>query len=180
MGYVYVVGEVEEPRGPVKIGTTSTGSTGGPAGLSRGNWRRLELLHSWALPEDVARWTEFVIHRNLRTHHRRGEWFDVRRLAKREGGWQPFLEAAAKGRLKDSEPWRLARGGHGASTVRRLSIHPRRFEVACKCGETIDGGEGRALATVLAAFAIEHVGLDPKSDLVRDITGWRMARPTSV
>lgn len=179
MGCIYVVGEVEEPDGPVKIGvTTKTGSKAGRAGLSGGNWRQLELLSRWDLPDEIARWTEFVIHRNLRAHHRRGEWFDVRHLAEQLGGWQAFLEAAAAGRIAGAEPWRLARGRHAVSSVRRLSIRPRHFEVQCECGATVDGGERRSLDTVLTAFAVDHLGLDARSDLVRDIKGWRMARPS--
>jgi hypothetical protein len=106
----------------VKIGvTTKGGSHTGRAGLSGGNWRQLEVLHRWELPLDVARWTEFVVHRNLRTHHRRGGWFDVRPLANELGGWQVLLERAANGSVPETEPWVLAHAAHAVALVRRLT-----------------------------------------------------------
>jgi hypothetical protein len=182
IGQIYVVGEVEEPDGPVKIGVTAKGgSRTGRSGLSGGNWRQLEVLHRWDLPLEIARWTEFIVHRNLRPCHRRGEWFDTRPLARQLQGWQPLLERASKGQVPGLPAWRLTNGGHSAIGVRRLTVgEPRHFEVTCDCGVAFDGGEGRSLDTVLTVFAVGHLELDPRSELVRDIKGWRMARPSPV
>lgn len=182
LGQVYVVGEVEEPRGPVKIGVTRRmGSRTGRAGLSSGNWRQLEVLHRWIVPLDVVRWTELSIHRNLRGYHRRGEWFDVRPLASSLGGWQALLEAAATANLPESDPWTLRKGSHAVVSVRRTHRGgPRRFAVECRCGVKFDGGEGRSVETALVSFATDHLGIDPADPGVLDIKGWRMARPSKL
>ena len=55
-----VIGEVEEPEGPVKVGLNSGGgSHTGRAGLSIGNWRVLEVLHRKTMAFEDLRWTEW-------------------------------------------------------------------------------------------------------------------------
>jgi hypothetical protein len=64
--HLYVVGEREEPDGPVKIGLNSGGaSRTGRAGLSIGNWRHLGVLHRKAIALEDLRWTEWIIHKHL-------------------------------------------------------------------------------------------------------------------
>lgn len=80
--HIYVLGEAEHPKGPVKIGLHYGASKGlVRPGLQTGNWRTLEVIGNWALPAPAARWHEYVIHHNL-ADHRVGstEWFKVRQL----------------------------------------------------------------------------------------------------
>src|SRR6516225_2763885 len=64
--HIYVIGEVEAPKGPVKIGLNSLGgSRTGRPGLSTGNWRQLEVLHRKPMAFKDLRWTEWIIHTHL-------------------------------------------------------------------------------------------------------------------
>jgi hypothetical protein len=181
---LYVIGEVEAPRGPVKIGLNSGGgSRTGRAGLSIGNWRQLEVLHRKPMAFEDLRWTEWKIHKHLSGRwHVRGEWFRVRPVAEREcgagsgadgfdAGWEEFLTRAETGDLPGCTPWRLANGDCHLERMHRLSEEGRHFDAVCSCGYRLDGGPGLTLPSVQRRFAVEHLHLALTDAAVKDLTG---------
>ena len=142
--HIYVVGEVEEPGGPVKIGvTTVRESSSGRAGLSSGNWRQLEVLYREPVPVRGLRWREWLIHRHLDRWHVRGEWFRVRHLQRRLGGWPQLLDAAYAGTVPGCTRWILGNREHHLVEMRRLTVgEPRQFVAVCSCGKRTAWGEG--------------------------------------
>jgi hypothetical protein len=160
--HIYVVGEVEDQRGPVKIGVTVVReSSTGRAGLSSANWRHLEVLHRETIPRRQLRWTEWIIHRNLDRWHVRGEWFKVRHLAKRLGGWSELLTAATQGTVPGCRSWWLGDDDHWMVEMRRIGQgEPRQFVAICSCGTRIRGAKGRSLSSVQVEFAVRHLGMD--------------------
>ena len=137
--HLYVVGEREEPDGPVKIGISKSGaSRTGRGGINVGNWRALYLEHSQPMAFEDLRWTEWIIHKHLTPWRVRGEWFKVRPVA-RPYGWSEFLSRSAKGDIPGCTPWRLGSDDHHLVRVRRLTKKPpRRFDAACACGVVVE------------------------------------------
>jgi hypothetical protein len=169
--HVYVIGEVRGTTGPVKIGITGgRQSKAGRPGISAGNWRELEVLHRWHVAPDELVWTEWLIHRRLRPLHVRGEWFRVRPLAHRLGGWRPFLKAAFAGALPDGLQWRLGDDQHELASMRKTNVgQPPQFEATCSCGEVLAGEPGRRIPRVAQQFAITHLGLRPRDEVVLEL-----------
>jgi hypothetical protein len=158
--HLYVVGEREEPDGPVKIGLSAGGASGsGRRGINVGNWRTLYVEHRKALPFEDLRWTEWLVHKHLDRWRRRGEWFDVRSVAA-PCGWDDFLTLAAAGDLPGCTPWRLGGDEHHLVRMRRLTRRaPRQFDAACSCGTVITATPGLTLPKVQVLFALDHLGL---------------------
>ena len=159
IGHVYVVGEIGDTVGPVKIGihAGSPCPTGRP-GLNAGNPRTLRALGHLPVALEDMRWTEWQIHRRLRRHHVRGEWFDVRALNELDD-WPAFLEWVLEGIGSSLHPFDLGRGDHILTRVRQVTDTRRHFIASCSsCGE-IDGGPKRSLPTVLRDF-VRHAGVD--------------------
>jgi hypothetical protein len=161
-GHLYVVGEIDDPTGAVKIGITRGRlSLTGRGGLNAGNWRVLTTLGHKPIAPAETRWTEWLIHQRLRPFHRRGEWFDVRDLVV-EDDWARFLDEAISGSLRGLFDVPLGVAGHRLRSVSDVSIGPgRHFEAICECGERIDGTPGRALPTVVRSFVSGHGGISP-------------------
>jgi hypothetical protein len=171
--HLYVVGERGEPSGPVKIGLNSGGaSRTGRAGLSTGNWRKLEVLHRKHMDFAVLRWTEWIIHKHLTPWRVHGEWFNVRHLASRYGWkWDEFLSRAETGDIPECEPWRLGTDDHHLVRMHRLTKkEPRQFDAVCVCGVVIKGDPGLGLRSVQERFALEHLRLDPTDAAVAELT----------
>lgn len=157
--HLYVMGEVEEPTGPVKIGlTTGRLTKTGRANMGTGNWRTLEVLGSVHVHPAELRWREWLTHRNLRSRHVHGEWFDVRDLQDQVRGWRRFLDLAYLGDLPGCVPWKLGGDGCRLESMARLTEGmPRQFSATCSCGKTVTGAKGEALETVLVDFAVGHL-----------------------
>jgi hypothetical protein len=138
--HLYVVGELDDPDGPVKIGLNSRGaSRTDRAGLSTGNPRELEVLYRKPMPFEDLRWTEWIIHKHLTPWRwrRRGEWFDVRAVA-RPYGWEEFLARSETGDIPGCTPWKLGSDDHHLVRMRRLTKKaPRQFDAVCVCGVII-------------------------------------------
>jgi hypothetical protein len=169
--HLYVVGERDVPDGPVKIGLNSAGaSRTGRAGLSTGNWRKLEVLHREHMPFEDLRWTEWIIHEHLTPWHVHGEWFNVRSVA-RQYTWAEFLSRAATGDLPGCKPWRLGTDDHHLVRMhRRTKKPPRQFDAVCVCGVVVVGDPGMGLRSVQERFALEHLRLDPTDAAVAELT----------
>lgn len=160
-GYVYVVGEREEPAGPVKIGMTYVaGSKAGRAGLSEGNWRTLYAEHTAVVPWPELRWFEWRVHQALMPWHKRGEWFDVRHLKDEFGGWDGLLAAAIEGRVSGAGSCVVEAGDHRLLVMsRHWPARPIQFTARCSCGEEIVGAAGQAFITVVRQFENAHLGV---------------------
>jgi hypothetical protein len=169
--HLYVVGEREEPGGPVKIGLTTGGaSRSGRGGINVGNWRELCVEHRWFMAFEDLRWTEWLIHEHLTRWRRRGEWFDVRPVA-RPYGWAEFLSRSATGDIPGCTPWQLGSDDHHLVRMRRLTKKPpRQFDAACACGVVVVGDPGMVMTRVQARFALEHLGLAPTDAAVMELT----------
>ena len=169
--HLYVVGEVEEPDGPVKIGLNSRGaSRTGRAGLSTGNWRKLEVLHRKPMAFEDLRWTEWIIHKHLTPWRLRGEWFDMRPVA-RPYGWEEFLSRSETGDIPGCTPWQLGSDDHHLVRMRRLTKKaPRQFDAVCVCGVVIKRDPGLGLRSVQERFALEHLRLAPTDAAVMELT----------
>lgn len=167
--YIYVVGEVEEPTGPVKIGMHA-GQQKNRSGLSAGNWRQLQTICRQDIPHSELRWREWLIHRRLQAHHVRGEWFDVRNLVV-DGDWHGFLDDVFYGRLETLHRWRLGSDGHHLAQIVRIggASDRRQFDAICSCGVLIEGLPGQALVTVQVRFAVEHLGLLTSDPEIREL-----------
>lgn len=161
--HIYVLGELEEPNGPVKIGMHdgSASSTGAP-GMSRGNWRTLVVLHRMPVPFEDLRWHEWLIHRRLWSRHVRGEWFRAREFVT-DDDWQRFLSGVVEGLMDGLDEWQLGSEGHVLLRVKRAGDRksPRQFDVHCSCGYTLRSEPGTALSTAQRAFALQHLALPP-------------------
>jgi hypothetical protein len=171
--HLYVVGERDVPDGPVKIGLNSRGaSRTGRAGLSTGNWRKLEVLHRQPIPFEDLRWTEWIIHKHLTPWHVHGEWFKVRPVAHRYGwDWEEFLTRAAKREIPDGKPWQLGTDDHHLVRMRRLTKKkPRQFDAVCFCGVVVVGEPSQGLSSVQKRFALEHASLAPSDPAVLELT----------
>lgn len=162
--HIYVLGELEEPNGPVKIGMHdgSASSTGAP-GMSRGNWRTLVVLHRMPVPFEDLRWHEWLIHRRLWSRHVRGEWFRARELVI-DDDWRTFLDGAVEGRIHGLDHWQLESNSHALLRIKRVGdrTSPRQFDVHCTCGYTVRTGPRTALSTAQRAFALGHLSLPPE------------------
>jgi hypothetical protein len=169
--HLYVVGELEEPDGPVKIGLNSGGaSRSGRAGLSIGNWRQLVVLYRKPMAFEDLRWTEWIIHKHLTPWRLRGEWFDVRSVA-RPFGWEEFLSRSATGDIPGGMPWRLGSDDHHLVRMRRLTKkEPRQFDAVCVCGVVIKGDPGVGLRSAQERFALEHLHLAPTDAAVVELS----------
>lgn len=167
--HLYVVGEVEESRGPVKIGlTTGPMSKGGRPNLGAGNWRTLCVLHGLQVPPAELRWREWLTHAHLQVWRVRGEWFDVRAVADEVGGWTEFLDLAYTGNLAGCSAWRLGNDEHHLASMARLTVGmPRQFSATCSCRVTVTGPLSKALESVQVQFAIEHLRLAITDPAVR-------------
>ena len=156
--HIYIVGEVEEPTGPVKIGMVyAKGSASGRSGLNVGNWRQLEVLHRQPLATEVVRWHEYVIHRHLNPFEIRGEWFDVRGLRRRGESWAAFLDRAFRQEVRGGDAVDLGSGEHRLEVIRVLAHRaPRRFVADCSCGFRLRDS-ATTLPTVYQRFLNEHV-----------------------
>jgi hypothetical protein len=159
--HIYIVGEVEEPMGPVKIGMVyANGSASGRSGLNAGNWRQLEVLHRQPLPKEVVRWHEYVIHRHLKPFEIRGEWFDVRGLRRRGESWAAFLDRAFRQEVRGGDAVDLGSDEHRLDAIRVLAHRaPRRFVADCSCGFRLRASQ-TTLPAVYRRFWIEHVRED--------------------
>jgi hypothetical protein len=166
--HLYVLGEVEVPDGPVKIGMTVVRqSKTGRASMSSGNWRELTVLHRHSVRFADLRWTEWLLHQRLRPWHRRGEWFDVRALVQ-DDDWRGFIDRVLDGTFPGIRMWRLGDDDHHLVRMRRLNeTMPRQFDAHCCCGAVVKGELGRTLQSVQAAFAVEHLGWLAESPEVR-------------
>ena len=169
--HLYVLGEREEPDGPVKIGLTSGGaSRTGRSGLSTGNPRQLEVLYRKPMAFEDLRWTEWIIHKHLTPWRLRGEWFDVRPVA-RPYGWEEFLSRSETGDIPGCTPWQLGSDDHHLVRMRRLTRNaPRQFDAVCVCGVVIKGDAGLGLPSVQERFALEHLRLAPTDAAVVELT----------
>jgi hypothetical protein len=169
--HLYVVGEREEPDGPVKIGISkSSASQTGRGGINVGNWRVLEVVHSEPMAFEDLRWTEWIIHKRLRPWRVRGEWFDVRTVAG-PYGWSEFLSRSAKGDIPGCNPWQLGGDDHHLVRMRRVTKKPpRQFDAECACGVVVVGDLGMVLPRVQLRFALEHLGLAPTDAAVMELT----------
>ncbi|MGO9891439.1 MAG: hypothetical protein ACLP0L_26545 [Solirubrobacteraceae bacterium] len=173
--HLYVLGELEVPDGPVKIGLNSGGaSRTGRAGLSTGNPRQLEVLHRKFMAFEDLRWTEWIIHKHLTRWRLRGEWFDVRAVKRRYGWeweWEEFLSRSETGDIPGCKPWRLDSDDHHLVRMRRLTKkEPRQFDAVCVCGVVIKGDPGLGLPSVQERFALEHLRLAPTDAAVVALT----------
>ena len=168
--HLYVVGEEGVPSGPTKIGmTTGHSARSGRPNLQGGNWRRLTVLHREPYPFEDLRWTEWVIHQNLRPRHVLGEWYRVRDLAE-PLGWSKFLRRSYRGGVLDGERWTLSRGRHRVLKMTQLlPVKPRRFSVHCACGEVTTSQPNTSMMSALAEFAIDHLGLPSRGPVVTDL-----------
>jgi hypothetical protein len=169
--HLYVVGEREVPDGPVKIGLNSGGvSRTGRAGLSTGNPRQLDVLYRKPVAFEDLRWTEWIIHKHLTRWQRRGEWFDVRPVA-RPYGWEEFLSRSKTGDIPGCTSWQLGSDDHHLVRMRRLTKkEPRQFDAVCVCGVVIKGDPGLGLRSVQERFAVEHLGFGPTDAAVLELT----------
>lgn len=156
-GHLYVLGELEEPAGPVKIGLHyGKPSTIGRSGLSSGNWRRLQVLHHHQVPADTLRWTEYIIHQHLRPFRKRGEWFDVRQLAGHPADWQRFLDDAFAQRIPGGERVVFGTPTHRLKVIRLIRWSPPKELVAeCSCGCRLTA-TGTTLPALLREFEKAH------------------------
>jgi hypothetical protein len=177
--HLYVVGEREEPNGPVKIGLNSGGmSRSGRGGLNVGNWRTLYVEYRWFMAFEDLRWTEWIIHKHLTWKRRHGEWYDVRTV-KGTDEWPEFLSKAAAGDIPDCTPWRLGSDDHHVVRMRRLTRKPpRQFDAECACGVVVVGDPGMVLPRVQVRFALEHLGLARDDAEVVDLTRVAMSDPS--
>jgi hypothetical protein len=177
--HLYVIGEREEPAGPVKIGITrGRASRTGRANLNAGNWRTLEVLWRHPVPQPELRWKEWMIHRHLQPWHVRGEWFDIRHLLDAPDGWGQFLDQAYDGSVEGCAAWSLDRDGHRLVLMRRITIGmPRQFEAICGCGEVTVGEPSEALETVQVLFATTHLGYPARDPVVRQLRSRRRPEP---
>ncbi len=168
---LYMVGEREEPDGPVKIGISqSSASRTGRGGMNVGNWRVLEVVHSEPTAFEDLRWTEWIIHKHLTGWRVRGEWFDVRIVAG-PYGWKEFLSRSAAGDVPDRTPWQLGSDDHHLVRMRRLTPKPpRQFNAECTCGKVVVGDPGMVLPRVQVRFALEHLRLAPTDAAVMELT----------
>ena len=108
----------------------------------------------------ALRWSEWIIHRRLRAHQERGEWFSVRHLVV-DDDWCGFLRGALTNSVDGLDDWKLT-GANGCRLDHMVALSPgrRHFAAHCSCHrEPIDGEPGQALPTVQKRFAIEHLGL---------------------
>jgi hypothetical protein len=169
--HLYGLGELEVPDGTVKIGLNSGGaSRTGRAGLSTGNPRQLEVLHRKFMAFEDLRWTEWIIHKHLTRWRLRGEWFDVRPVA-RLYGWEQFLSRSETGDIPGCTPWRLGSDDHHLVRMRRLTKkEPRQSDAVCVCGVVIKGDPGLGLPSVQERFALEHLRLAPTDAVVVALT----------
>ena len=171
--HLYVVGERDDPDGPVKIGLNSRGaSRTGRAGLSTGNPRELEVLHRKPMAFEDLRWTEWIIHKHLTRWRMRGEWFEVRPVKRRYGWeWEEFLSRSKTGDIPGCTLWRLGGDDHHLVRMRRLTKKaPRQFDAVCVCGVVIKGDPGLGLPSVQERFALEHLRLAPTDAAVVELT----------
>ena len=156
---------------PVKIGLNSgSDSATGRPGLSSGNWRELEVLCRYRIDLPDLRWSEWVIHRRLRPHQVRGEWFEVRHLVL-DGDWCAFLQGVLTNSIDGLEDWTLA-GPTGCQLDHMKALTPgrRHFAAFCSCGaEPVVGEVGEALPTVQRRFATEHLALASTDKTVLDL-----------
>jgi hypothetical protein len=180
--HVYVVGEEEEPRGPVKIGLTAGPySSTGRGGMSEGNWRTLVVLHREPVPYEELRWREWLIHQHLRPWHRKGEWFDARKLMKPYTGWGDFLAAAFAGTVAGSSRLQLGDDEHHPVCLRRLTRDKLsiQFDATCSCGVVTVGLPRQGFITVLRKYGSEHLGYarsDPRLKALRGLNPRRSVR----
>lgn len=169
VGHIYVVGEVGDDFGPVKIGIHSgpPKKTGRP-GLNAGNARKLTALAHLPVAIEDMRWQEWLIHRRLRRHHVRCEWFDIRDL-NRSGDWLQFLGSVIDGTGQDLHPFTLGQGDHVLVRVRQVPDSRRHFIARCSsCGD-LDRGPKESLPTVLKAFA-RHAGVQDGHEQLTELT----------
>ena len=159
--HLYVLDEENVPDGPIKIGMHDGPEcrTGAP-GMNRGNWRTLRVLDRMPLALDDLRWSEWLIHRRLWGHHRRGEWFTIRHLVP-DGDWHRFLDDVLHDRVQGLANWHLSAGGHELIRMKRVGAKAdrRQFDALCSCGYAERGKPGNALPTVQIEFACNHLAL---------------------
>lgn len=169
--HLYVVGEDGDDEGPVKIGLTAGHiSRSGRPNLQAGNWRQLVVLHREPIAYEDLRWTEWLIHQNLRPRRVLGEWFKIRDLVPARGGWASLLERAQLGRIRGCARWSLERNGHRLERVTRLTVgEPRQFAAHCSCGHVLVGDLKRSMSTVLAQLAVEHLGYGRRDPVVIEL-----------
>jgi hypothetical protein len=169
--HLYVLGEVEEPAGPVKIGMHESSRRGtGAAEMSRGNWRTLTVLHRKPVDLRVLRWSEWLIHRRLWSRHRRGEWFAVRDLVI-DDDWERFLTDVLDNRIDELADWRLHVAAHELVRVERVGKRGdrRQFSAVCSCGFVSHGQPGMAFSNVQVKFARDHLNLSATDSAVRQL-----------
>jgi hypothetical protein len=168
--HLYVLAEVGGD-GPVKIGlNTRSDSASGRSGLSSGNWRELEVLCRRRLHPAALRWSEWIIHRRLRSHQERGEWFWVRQLVA-DNDWCGFIDGVLSDSIDGLDDWELT-GANGCRLDHMVALSPdrRHFAAHCACeGEPLVGEPGQALPTVQKRFAVEHLGLSPADPQVIEL-----------
>jgi hypothetical protein len=162
--HIYVLGELEEPDGYVKVGLHyGKAMKSGRAGLSTGNWRTLVVLHHHPLPAETARWTEYLIHRHLHRWHIRGEWFDLRPLLAQIGDWATLLDRAAMQGIPGGTRFTLGTPEHSLDRVRMLRWQPPKELIAeCSCGSSVHA-IGTTLPGIVRRFRDEHAEPPPRS-----------------
>lgn len=155
--HIYVVGELEEPHGYVKIGVHyGKPSSIGRSGLGSGNWRQLCVLHHHQLPEDTVRWHEFLIHAHLQPWLIRGEWFDVRGLLSEPNGWPDLLERAYRSLIPGGATVDRGTPEHHLETIRMMRWRPpREIAAECSCGHVMHASR-TTLPAVYKRFLRDH------------------------
>ena len=155
--HLYVLGEAEEPDGYVKVGLHyGKAMKSGRAGLSTGNWRTLVVLYHHRLPEETARWTEYVIHRHLAPWHVRREWFDLRPVLANVGDWSTLLDRASNQDVPGATRFDIGSAGHRLMRVQMLRWQPPKELIAeCSCGATVHA-VGTTLPGLVRRFEDEH------------------------
>jgi len=144
--HLYVLGEVLEPDGFVKIGLNyGKPMRSGRNGLQSGNWRELSVLYRHYLPADALRWTEFVIHEHLQPWCKGGEWFDARRLLSARDAWGDLLDRSFRGEVPGGALVDRGTPGHQLLGIRMARWSPPK-EVVAECG---CGHKSYGLATTL-------------------------------
>ena len=158
--HIYVLEEIEEATGPVKIGIHYGSPTAfGRAGLGSGNWRQLRVVYHHPLPAETVRWHEFVIHQHLAPFRVRPdrEWFRVRPLLAAPLAWGDLVDRAFQCAVPHGHPVDRGTPEHQLRVVRMVRWRPPREIVAeCSCGYSLN--ESRTtLPTVYRHFLGGHV-----------------------
>jgi hypothetical protein len=166
--YIYIVGEMHEQT-PVKIGVTTKPHLERLAAYQGANWREMEYLLCRSVSIERMLVDEFLVHQALRPMWKKGEWYDVRDVAKQLGGWERLVDAAIAGEVPGGKRFELASvdGAHHLDLAAmkrvahqrgsRASARTSTFEISCSCGDKYLH-EGR-LPKAIEQFAHTHLDI---------------------